>query len=66
MEIEGHPTQDILEELERRGAVRIFGSSAGPPAETTTFLTERFGVVDGLWIFVPRETFMTGLDDPMV
>lgn len=66
MEIEGHPTQDILEELERRGAIRIVGSSGGPPAETTTFLTERFGDVDGLWIFVPRETFMTGLDDPLV
>jgi hypothetical protein len=66
MEIEGHPTQDILEELERRGAVRILGSSGGPPQETTAFLTERFGDVDGLWIFVPRETFMTGLDDPLV
>ena len=66
MEIEGHPTQDLLEELERRGAVRLLGSSSGPPTETIAFLTERFGEVDGLWLFVPRETFMTGVDDPLV
>lgn len=66
MEIEGHPTQDLLEELERRGAVRTSGSSSGPRPETTVFLTERFGDVDGLWIFVPRETFLTGVDDPLV
>lgn len=66
MEIEGHPTQDILEELERRGAARLLGSSSGPPPETTAFLTERYGDVDGLWVFVPPETFMTGLDDPLI
>lgn len=63
MEIEGHPTQDLLEELERRGAVRIMGSTSGPQIETTAFVTERFGDVEGLWIFVPRETFLTGVDD---
>lgn len=66
MEIEGHPTQDLLEELERRGAVRITGSTSGPREETTAFLIERFGETDGMWLFVPPETFLTGLDDPLV
>lgn len=66
MEIEGHPTQDILEELERRGAVRISGSSSGPQSETLVFLGERVGEVDGVWLFLPREAFLTGVDDPLV
>ena len=66
MEIEGHPTQDLVEELERRGALRAAGTSSGPSPETAVFLTERLGDVDGLWLFLPREAFMTGLDDPLV
>jgi len=66
MEIEGHPTQDLLEELERRGAIRIVGSSAGPRDDTVRFVSERLGDVEGLWMFLPREVFMTGLDDPPV
>ncbi|MDQ3940834.1 MAG: hypothetical protein M3238_05740 [Actinomycetota bacterium] len=66
MEIEGHPTQDLLEELERRGAVRMNGTTAGPRTETLRFLTEQIGDVPGLWLFMPRETFLTGLDDPLV
>lgn len=63
MEMDGHPTQDIIEELERRGAVRVGGNTSGPHPETQPFLTERFGQADGLWMFIPRETFMTGLDE---
>jgi len=66
MEIEGHPTQDLIEELERRGAIRIAGSTSGPQSETLVFLNERLGDVAGVWMFLPRETFMTGLDDPLV
>ena len=66
MEIEGHPTQDIIEELERRGAVRVEGSAAGPRVESLRFLTERLGDVPGVWMFLPRETFLTGMDDPPV
>lgn len=66
MEIEGHPTQDLIEELERRGAIRLSGSSAGPQSDTLLFLSERLGEVPGVWMFLPRETFMTGLDDPPV
>ncbi len=66
MEIEGHPTQDLIEELERRGAVRANGTSSGPSPETLLFVTERLGDVGGVWLFLPREAFMTGLDDPLV
>ena len=66
MEIEGHPTQDLVEELERRGALRAAGTSSGPSQETVIFVTERLGDVTGLWLFLPRETFLTGLDDPLV
>jgi hypothetical protein len=65
VEIEGHPTQDMLEELERRGAIRVVGSSAGPRLDTLRFLTEQTGDVPGLWVFLPREAFQTGMDEPL-
>lgn len=63
MEIEGHPTQDLIEELQRRGALRVAGSAAGPLAEALRFVTERAGDAEGHWMFVPNEAFMTGLDE---
>lgn len=63
MEIEGHPTQDLIEELERRGALRIDGSSSGPHAESVRFVADRMGDVAGFWLFLPYETFMTGVDE---
>ena len=63
MEIDGHPTQDLIEELERRGAVRVAGSSAGPRVEALRFLTERLGDNPGYWMFLPYETFDTGFDE---
>ena len=66
MEIEGHPTQDLVEELERRGALRVTGSTAGPQAEALVFLGERLGEVAGLWMFLPSQAFDTGMDEPLV
>ena len=63
MEVDGHPTQDIVEELERRGAVRVDGGSSGPRVEALRFVSERFDDVDGFWMFLPRETFLTGVDE---
>lgn len=63
MEIDGHPTQDLVEELERRGALRASGSSAGPSSEALRFIAERPDESDGFWLFLPSETFMTGVDD---
>jgi len=63
MEIEGHPTQDIVEELERRGALRADGSSSGPRVDALRFITEKAGEVAGTWVFLPPEAYETGLDE---
>ena len=63
MEIEGHPSQDLVEELERRGAIRIDGTTQGPNDEAVRFLTERAGDVPGFCMFLPRQTFQTGFDE---
>jgi hypothetical protein len=63
MEIDGHPTQDLIEELERRGALRLDGSSAGPNPEIVRFLQERLGDAPGFWMFLPLETYATGFDE---
>lgn len=63
MEIEGHPTQDVIEELERRGAVRLVGSTNGPKVEALRFLSERFDDAPGYWLFLPYEAFETGFDE---
>ena len=63
MELEGHPTEDILEELERRGAVRVPGTTAGPRVDGLRFLTQRMEERPGFWLFLPVEGFDTGMDD---
>ena len=63
MEIDGHPTQDIIEELERRGAAVVAGASSGPRIDALRFLTERLGEVPGMWLFLPTQTYQTGFDD---
>ena len=39
------------------------GSTVGPKTDALRFLNEKLGEVDGFWVFLPRETFLTGLDD---
>lgn len=63
MEIEGHPTQDLVEELERRGAIRIAGGIAGPDAETVRLLAESAGELNGYWMFLPTGAYATGFDE---
>lgn len=63
MEIEGHPTQDLIEELERRGAVRADGAASGPRVDALRFISEKLGDASGYWLFCPREAFLTGLDE---
>lgn len=63
MELEGHPTRDLIEELERRGALRADGSASGPNVEAVRFIAEHSGDSSGFWMFLPRETFLTGMDD---
>jgi hypothetical protein len=64
MEIEGHPTQDIVDELTRRGAQQLPGASSGPNVDSLRFLNE-VGERGGFWLFLPAEAFMTGVDDPI-
>jgi hypothetical protein len=63
MEIEGHPTQDLVDELTRRGAIRAEGTSAGPDPDALSFISENMGEGRGFWMFLPRETFFTGMDE---
>ena len=63
MEIEGHPTQDLIEELERRGSIRVDGTAGGPNVESVRFVSERLGEAAGFWLFLPNETFLTGVDE---
>jgi hypothetical protein len=63
MEMEGHPTQDIVDELLRRGAIRADGSTSGPNIEALRFISEAMGDATGFWIFLPQETFFTGMDE---
>ena len=64
MEIDGHPTQDLIEELERRGALRVDGAASGPRPETLRFVQESAGEEPGFWLFLPDATFLTGFDEP--
>ena len=64
MEIEGHPTQDLVEELERRGAIRIEGDIEGPRSDALRFLAEQLDSGRGFWVFLPHSSFMTGFDEP--
>ena len=63
MEIEGHPTQDLIDELERRGAIRMAGSAAGPSIDALELLHRRFGDAAGLWLFLTDEAYDTGFDE---
>ncbi|MGH2749858.1 MAG: hypothetical protein ACRDK3_03140 [Actinomycetota bacterium] len=63
MEIDGHPTQDLIEELERRGAIRVNGTTSGPSPDTLRFVVERAGDASGFWLFLPVQTFQTGFDE---
>jgi hypothetical protein len=63
LEIDGHPTQDLIEELERRGAVRVDGTSEGPQSESVRFISERLEDKAGSWLFLPNNAFLTGFDD---
>jgi hypothetical protein len=64
MEIDGHPTQDLVEELMRRGAFRLDGTTSGPLPNGVRFLADRHGDAGGFWLFLPHETFLTGFDEP--
>lgn len=59
MELEGHPTQDLLDELEKRGCIKAPGTGAGPDLDRISSTSP----VPGLWFFVPPEAFDTEIDE---
>ena len=65
MELDGHPTHDLVEELERRGARPYPGTSTGPAPKHLKLETRRGTSERGLWLFLPPETYDTGFDEPL-
>lgn len=59
MEIDGHPTQDIVEELARRGAVLVPGDASGPDLGSATNAPQG----RGFWMYVSDQTYDTEIDE---
>lgn len=64
MEPEGHPTQDLLDELQRRGAALYPGNAGGPAAESLGLAARRDDPEPGYWLFVPLTAWETEIDEP--
>ncbi|HEX2054182.1 MAG TPA: hypothetical protein VHJ78_10725 [Actinomycetota bacterium] len=60
MEIDGHPTQDLVDELVRRGAVTLPGDSSGPDSARAA---ARLPKLSGFWIYVSSEVYDTEIDE---
>lgn len=66
MELEGHPTQDIIEELQKRGCIVYDGSAAGPDRGALKMVALAGDESAGFWIFLPAAAFDTEIDeDPL-
>lgn len=63
MEPEGHPTQDLIDELQKRGGVIFAGTEAGPDPDALELARKRQGRKRGVWLFLPPEAYETGFDD---
>jgi hypothetical protein len=63
MELEGHPTQDIVDELQRRGAVLHSGNSLGPQAKLSQSSGDRIELERGIWLFLPEQAYLTEIDE---
>lgn len=63
MELEGHPTQDIVDELQRRGGLVYQGADSGPEPEALELARHRKSRTQGMWVFLPSEAYDTGVDD---
>jgi hypothetical protein len=65
MELDGHPTHDMLEELQARGAIVYPGTSSGPDPERLRMTLRQEAIEQGLWLFLPGQAFNTGFDEPL-
>ncbi|MGI8426082.1 MAG: hypothetical protein ACR2FO_03485 [Actinomycetota bacterium] len=60
METEGHPTQDLVDELQRRGGVLYQGTTFGPDKESSAGPgADKAGV----WLFLPEDAWQTDIDE---
>jgi len=60
METDGHPTQDLVDELVRRGAVAVPGDSSGPHADA---VAKKVPQGSGFWMYVSSEAYDTEIDE---
>jgi hypothetical protein len=65
MEPDGHPTHDLVEELERRGGQLYPGTAAGPDPEYLELAERRASTERGLWMYLPPGAYNTGFDEPL-
>lgn len=63
MEVDGHPTQDLVDELRRRGAQLHLGNSLGPMSSELG--GSSLSIENGLWLFLPERAYDTEIDDPL-
>ena len=63
MELEGHPTQDIVEELQRRGALAYPGTDKGPDQQSMGLAIRRHEERNGMWLFLAKEAYDTEIDE---
>lgn len=63
MELEGHPTQDLVDELQQRGGLLYQGTDAGPDSGALELARHRKERERGVWLFLPVQAYDTGLDD---
>lgn len=63
MEPEGHPTQDLVDELQRRGGLIFAGTDAGPDPDSLELAKHRKEHTGGVWLFLPSQAYETGFDD---
>jgi len=65
MEMDGHPTHDLVAELENRGARAYPGTASGPDPEHLKLEERRASGEIGLWLFLPAGAYNTGFDEPL-
>lgn len=63
MELDGHPTQDIINELQRRGCTLYPGTDLGPDQNEVDKIGRSTSSRKIYWMLIPSEAFETGLDE---
>ena len=64
MELDGHPTHDLVDELQVRGAILYPGTGAGPNRRYQEMQPPADPDERALWLYLPPEVYDTGFDEP--